>query len=87
MSTFGDLIVLVDLLFLDVDEEVGDEGDGLFLHDAVHVFLSDFDANDGIVFHILMGEERKGQEGRLVEWKHTGPTSGEQGIETFTSYF
>lgn len=37
--------MFIDFLFFEVAEDVADESDGLFLHEFVHVFLSDFEAD------------------------------------------
>lgn len=43
--TFGHCLMFIDFLFFEVAEDVADESDGLFLHEFVHVFLSDFEAD------------------------------------------
>ena len=40
------------LVFLQIHKQVSDEGQGLFLHQAVHVFLTDFDACNVDALHI-----------------------------------
>jgi len=39
------------LLLLEVDEEIRDEGESLFLHEAVHILLADLDACDIHALH------------------------------------
>lgn len=54
MCTFGEFIVEGHFVFLQVDEEVGDEGEGLLFHESVHVLLADFDACDIDTLHLKL---------------------------------